>query len=164
MTLSNVVLYITEGDYFSPQSPCALLYLYHHGKNFKILWWWKSGSCIWLHLWTLSTDNPSGVEKSRIVTHQFSKISFFTCTALTFVHHMLDQLVWSPTWMSCLTICKLFTILWHIHYTFTIALYQLAVTSVEETCVTIIIQFHCELFHGTKFPVSLPLQINRYPK
>jgi hypothetical protein len=36
--------------------------------------------------------------------------------------------------------------------------------SIEETFLTIIIQLHYELLHGTKFPVSLPLQINLYPK
>jgi hypothetical protein len=36
--------------------------------------------------------------------------------------------------------------------------------SIEETVFIIIIQLHYELLHGTKFPVSLPLQINLYTK
>jgi len=106
------------------------MYLCHTGTSFKILSCWKSGSCIQHHLWTLLMDNPSALDKSWIVTHQFSKISFFICAALTFIHHMLYLSVWSLPWMSCLIICKLFTVFWlmYLHYTFTIALYQLAIT------------------------------------
>lgn len=132
----------------------------------KILSCWKSGCCIRHHLWTLSVDNPSALDKSWIVAHQFSKISFFICAALAFIYRMLDLSVWSLPWIACLTICKLFTVFWlmYLHYTFAIAVYQLAILSIEETYFTIIIQLHYELLHGTKFPVSLPLQINLYPK
>jgi hypothetical protein len=163
MTPWNVVLYSTEGDYFSPQSPhtwiCLILAQvwnsYHVGNQAlafdticEHFQWTTPMQWINLELWHIS------FRKSvlSLVLHWHSSIICWTSQC----DHHHGCLVWPFANFSSFSDI-------YLQYTFTTALCHLAVTFNWSN------MFHYNnsvtlwTLHGTKFPVSLPLHINIYP-